>query len=82
MSAKEEKRLWGKVKDSLHSTNQNKINTVLYGGVDGFPYDYGYIVGFHIVREYVESHPNVTIEEWSKLSPKELYKKSGYVDSF
>lgn len=81
ISAEQEKKLWGKVKDSLHSTNSFKINNVLYGGKNGFPYNYGYFLGYRIVREFVENHPEATVEEWSKLSPKELYEKSGYEDS-
>lgn len=78
----EEEELWDKVKDSLHSTNSYKIDNVLYGGENGFPYNYGYNLGYKMVREYVESHPESTIEEWSELSPTELYEKSGYDDSF
>ncbi|MFC4559226.1 DUF2268 domain-containing putative Zn-dependent protease [Virgibacillus kekensis] len=82
MNADEEKKLWNKAKSVLHSTDRKKIHTVLFGGDKGFPSNFGYIVGYHIVRDYVESHPNTTIEEWSKLSPKELYEASGYEDSF
>ncbi|MFJ8261242.1 DUF2268 domain-containing putative Zn-dependent protease [Rummeliibacillus sp. NPDC094406] len=81
MNAEQEKRLWSKVKDSLYSTNRDEINTVLYGGRNDFPYIYGYLLGYQIVSEYVENHPEATTEEWSKLSPKELYEKSGYEDS-
>ncbi|HLR03032.1 MAG TPA: DUF2268 domain-containing putative Zn-dependent protease [Virgibacillus sp.] len=78
----EEEELWDKVKDSLHSANSYKIDNVLYGGENGFPYNYGYFLGYEMVRQYVENHPETTIEEWSKLSPTELYEKSGYGDSF
>ncbi|WP_158701555.1 DUF2268 domain-containing putative Zn-dependent protease [Lentibacillus sp. Marseille-P4043] len=81
VSAEQEKKLWGKVKESIHSTNLDKINTILYGGENGLPYNYGYFLGYQIVRRYVENHPGTTVEEWSKLSPKELYEKSGYEDS-
>src|SRR5699024_7007572 len=78
----EEGELWDKVKDSLHSTHSYEIDNVLYGGENGFPYNYGYFLGYEMVRQYVENHPEITIEEWSKLPPTELYEKSGYGDSF
>ncbi|HEU5140757.1 MAG TPA: DUF2268 domain-containing putative Zn-dependent protease [Bacillales bacterium] len=80
MKTKEESRLWNKIKDSLYTVDPEKMDTVLYGGKEGFPINFGYVVGYHIVRDYTESHPDSSIEDWSKLSPEKLYKKSGYGD--
>ncbi|GAA0614710.1 hypothetical protein GCM10009001_34980 [Virgibacillus siamensis] len=80
MSTEEEKKLWNTIKNPLHITDQEKIHNILYGGGKGFPTNFGYVAGYHIAREYAESHPNATIKEWSKLPPEELYKKSGYGD--
>lgn len=79
---KHEKRLWEKVKNSLDSTDPETVNTILYGGKDDIPQSYGYFLGYQIVQEYVERHPELTVDEWSQLSPEEIYKNSGYGDSF
>ncbi|MYL31281.1 MULTISPECIES: DUF2268 domain-containing putative Zn-dependent protease [Halobacillus] len=81
MDDEQEKQLWNRVKDSLGSTEDDLVNTVLYGDGNEFPYSFGYITGYHIVRDYVENHPETTVEEWTKLTPEVLYDKSGYEES-
>ena len=81
MKREQERTLWNEVKDSLDTTDRNQVDVVLYGGERDFPYNFGYITGYHIVREYAKNHPQATIEEWSKLSPEQLYEESGYEES-
>ena len=81
MDDEQEKKLWNQVKDSLDTTEHEQVNTVLYGDGTEFPYSFGYITGYHIVRDYAENHPETTIEEWTKLSPEVLYEESGYEES-
>ncbi|MYL71603.1 hypothetical protein GLW00_12115 [Halobacillus litoralis] len=81
MEDEQEKKLWNQVKSSLDTTENELVNTVLYGDGTEFPYSFGYIIGYHIVRNYADNHPETTIEEWTKLSPEILYEESGYEES-
>ncbi|WP_163527248.1 DUF2268 domain-containing putative Zn-dependent protease [Halobacillus ihumii] len=81
MGSKKERNLWNRVKDSLDTTDKNHVGSVLYGDGKEFPYNFGYIAGYHIVHEYAKNHPQATIEKWTKLSPEELYEQSGYEES-
>ena len=81
MDEAQEKKLWHQVKDSLDTTEQEQVNKVLYGYGTEFPNSFGYITGYHIVRKYAENHPETTIEEWTKLSPEQLYEESEYEET-
>lgn len=76
-SISKEQKLWRDVRKHLKSTTRSYENKVMFGGGE-FPVGFGYIVGYHIVKQYVKNHPGATIEDWSKISPEQLYQESGY----
>lgn len=67
ISIRSEQKDWKDVRKDLNSTDAASNDNVMFG-----------IVGYHIMKQYVKNHPGATIEDWSKISPEQLYKESGY----
>ncbi len=47
-----------------------------------FPNRYGYSEGYKMVKSYLDLHPNVTPEEWTALSAKEIFEKGNYLENY
>lgn len=43
-----------------------------------FPEWAGYTVGYRLVGAYLQTHPHVSVLDWTSLSPSALLKESGY----
>ncbi|MCA1011819.1 DUF2268 domain-containing putative Zn-dependent protease [Halobacillus halophilus] len=82
MGKEQEKALWKQAKSLLDSNDASRVNRVLYGEKGEYPPGFGYMAGYHIVEKYVENHPESSIEEWTKTPPEQLYRESGYEESF
>lgn len=39
-------------------------------------------IGFQILQDFINNHPNVSVEEWTRLSAKDLLEKSRYEERF
>ncbi|MFJ5764412.1 DUF2268 domain-containing putative Zn-dependent protease [Lysinibacillus sp. NPDC093210] len=72
---------WSKVVGDLDSTNFKRSQEINFGGVD-LPYSYGYSEGYKIVKSYLDLHPDVTPEEWTALSAKEIFEKGNYLEHY
>ncbi|MBP3039292.1 hypothetical protein J9303_07265 [Bacillaceae bacterium Marseille-Q3522] len=46
------------------------------------PYLYGYSEGYKMVKAYLELNPNVTPEEWTEMSAKEIFDKGNYAGKY
>ncbi|WP_286922966.1 MULTISPECIES: DUF2268 domain-containing putative Zn-dependent protease [Lysinibacillus] len=75
------KELWSKVEPDLNKYDLNRTSEILHGG-KGLPKGYGYIEGYKMVKSYLDLHPNVTPEEWTALSSKEIFEKGDYLEHY
>ncbi|MFJ7183173.1 DUF2268 domain-containing putative Zn-dependent protease [Lysinibacillus xylanilyticus] len=76
-----DKELWSKVEPDLNKYDNNRTSEILYGG-KGLPKGYGYSEGYKMVKSYLDLHPNVTPEEWTALSAKEIFEKGKYLENY
>lgn len=76
LSIEEEREFWWTVvKDDLYSTDLAYAKRITQENNWA-----GYAIGYHIVQEYIRTHPEVGIEEWTGLTARELFQDSGYED--
>ncbi|MFC9541854.1 DUF2268 domain-containing putative Zn-dependent protease [Lysinibacillus sp. NPDC056959] len=75
------KELWSKVEPDLNNYDFNRTLEILHGG-KGLPIGYGYSEGYKMVKSYLDLHPNVTPEEWTALSSKEIFEKGNYLEHY
>ncbi len=82
-SSDDEENYWSQIQDSLSrdAYNPQFNQTVMFGG-NGFPANFGYALGFEIVQDFLKNNPDVTVGEWTALSPEELFEKSRFVERF
>lgn len=72
---------WADVAADLDKPDLNRALDIIRGGND-LPYQYGYSEGYKMVKSYLDLHPNVSIEEWTALSPKEIFEKGNYLENY
>lgn len=72
---------WSKVVGDLDSTNFKRSQQINFGGND-LPYSYGYSEGYKMVKSYLDLHQNVTPEEWTALSAKEIFEGGNYLEHY
>ena len=75
------KELWSKVEPDLNNYDLKRALEILHGG-KGLPTAYGYSEGYKMVKSYLDLHPNVTPEEWTALSSKEIFEKGNYLQHY
>jgi len=72
---------WSKVVGDLDSTSFKRSQQIIVGGVD-LPNRYGYGEGYKMVKSYLDLHPDVTPEEWTALSAKEIFEGGNYLEHY
>ncbi|MGE7909811.1 DUF2268 domain-containing putative Zn-dependent protease [Lysinibacillus xylanilyticus] len=72
---------WSKIALDLEKVDLNRSLEILDGG-NGFPRLYGYGEGYRMVKSYLDLHPNVTPEEWTALTAKEIFEKGNYLENY
>ena len=72
---------WSKIVGDLEKRDLNRASEINLGG-NGLPYEYGYSEGYKMVKSYLDLHPNVTPEEWTALSAKEIFEKGNYLENY
>ncbi|WP_164670804.1 DUF2268 domain-containing putative Zn-dependent protease [Virgibacillus doumboii] len=72
---------WSKIEPDLNKTDGKRTSEILFGG-DNLPSGYGYSEGFKMVKSYLELHPNLSPEEWTGISAKEIYESGHYADNY
>lgn len=75
-----DQELWSQVEPYLDSNDREKILEIIYGG-DSLPKDYGLSEGYKIVQAYLETEPNATVDEWSAISPQEIFENGNYLEN-
>lgn len=82
LSEKEERKQWERISAQRDSTDSLLKSNYMVGDNEGTPTWTGYTIGYHIVQSYLETHPDVSIQAWTELSPEELLAQSGYPDEY
>ncbi|MEK5333611.1 DUF2268 domain-containing putative Zn-dependent protease [Lysinibacillus sp. FSL W8-0992] len=72
---------WSKVVGDLDSPDFKRSQEIIFGG-DDLPSSYGYSEGYKMVKSYLKLHPDVTPEEWTALSAKEIFEKGNYLEHY
>nr|WP_246832152.1 MULTISPECIES: DUF2268 domain-containing putative Zn-dependent protease [unclassified Viridibacillus] len=72
---------WSKVALDLEKYDLNRALEIILGG-NGLPLYYGYSEGYKMVKSYLDLNPNVTPEEWTALSSKEIFEKGNYLENY
>ncbi|QOY34165.1 DUF2268 domain-containing protein [Anaerobacillus isosaccharinicus] len=71
---------WCKVKKYLDVKGKEKHDPFLYGDRSGrgFPKWFGYCTGYLIVKDYLEKHKDISMNELLKIETKEILSESGF----
>lgn len=72
---------WNKIEPDLQTYDLKRAQEILIGG-NGLPYNYGYSEGYNMVRTYLNKHPDITPEEWTGLTSKEIYEEGNYIENY
>ncbi|WP_342506828.1 DUF2268 domain-containing putative Zn-dependent protease [Sporosarcina sp. FSL K6-2383] len=76
------KEYWSKIQSYLESTATREIDEMKFGGSSGLPNNYGYSEGYKMIRSYLNLHPNMTVEEWTSKSSKEIFEEGNYIANY
>lgn len=76
------KEYWSRIEPNLEGSVTDQIYEILIGGTNGFPNYYGYSEGYKMVRSYLKLHPEMTVEEWTSKSPKEIFEEGNYMANY
>lgn len=74
---------WSKVEPYLEDLATTEfVHEIVEGGTNGFPQNYGYSEGYKMIRSYLKLHPNMTVEEWTSKSSKEIFEEGNYISNY
>ncbi|MDL4839477.1 DUF2268 domain-containing protein [Aquibacillus rhizosphaerae] len=78
-SPSQEEATWNLLNENIDSTDYSIIDD-LFNGVrsKGIPDRSNYKIGYAIMTNFIQKNPDITILEWSKMSPIEILEKSNY----
>ena len=66
-----EKFVWNMIEDRL-DMRDGEFNMKMAVGDDHVPFGSVYTIGYRIVQEFLNNHPELTLSEWTDLEPIEL----------
>ncbi len=76
------KEYWSKIEPYLERSATREFQEMVIDGSNGFPLNYGYSEGYKMIRSYLNLHPNMTVEEWTSKSPKEIFEDGNYIANY
>ncbi|MFS0688800.1 DUF2268 domain-containing putative Zn-dependent protease [Sporosarcina sp. 179-K 8C2 HS] len=77
------KEHWSKIEPYLDSVATPEIiDEMIQGSSNGLPNYYGYSEGYKMIRSYLSLHPEMTVEEWTSKSPKEIFEEGNYIANY
>ncbi len=68
-----EDQIWRSLQEHLDSTDLNFAKELTQD-----EYWSGYAIGYHIVQVFMYNHPDVSIDQWTDMSSKDILDDSGY----
>ncbi|WP_316568934.1 DUF2268 domain-containing putative Zn-dependent protease [Neobacillus sp. YIM B06451] len=75
------KDYWSKVAIDLEKFDGKRSLEIIMGGKD-LPRFYGYSEGYKMVKSYLDLNPNLSPEEWTAISSKEIFEKGKYQENY
>ncbi|MEK4868180.1 DUF2268 domain-containing putative Zn-dependent protease [Niallia sp. FSL W8-1348] len=75
------KDLWKQIEPDLQKIDYSRTSQILNGGKQ-FPSSYGYSEGYNMLKSYLYLHPDLTPEEWTGISGKEIYEEGNYIEHY
>jgi uncharacterized protein YjaZ len=81
LTPEQERNQWQVMQKYLHARSPDTQQKFMFGGLVGgnhVPRWTGYTIGFHIVQSYLQKHPEVTVDEWTRMDAHDLLDQSGY----
>ncbi|MFD1205697.1 DUF2268 domain-containing putative Zn-dependent protease, partial [Sporosarcina contaminans] len=73
---------WSKVEPYLENSLTGEFQDMAINGTHGFPKYYCYSEGYKMIRSYLNLYPDMTVEEWTSKSPKEIFEESNYIANY
>lgn len=81
LSAEEEARQWRAIEPLLDTPDPDyTLHSRFFFGdpQQGIPAFTGYTIGYHIVQQYLKTHPHESVTGWTTMDPAALLAASGY----
>lgn len=78
LSPHQEAAQWERMSSDLTSQAPELIEKYLFIRPSGVPRWAGHTIGYHIVHNYREAHPEATLDEWTHLDAATMLDESGY----
>ncbi|MEK5055013.1 DUF2268 domain-containing putative Zn-dependent protease [Niallia circulans] len=72
---------WNQIEPDLFQEDPYRAAEIISGG-NGLPYNYGYNVGYQMMRSYLDLHPDLTPQEWTALGAREIYEEGKYNEHY
>ncbi|CAM5622456.1 Zn-dependent protease [Bacillus circulans] len=72
---------WNQIEPDLFQEDSYRAAEIISGG-NGLPYNYGYNVGYQMMRSYLDLHPDFTPQEWTALGAREIYEEGKYNEHY
>lgn len=77
ISENEEKNIMKWINEKRYTYEREDV-LQFSSGNDVIPRWSDYKIGFVIMQEFIQKHPVVSVEEWTKMAPDEILERSGY----
>ncbi|MEL6760637.1 MAG: DUF2268 domain-containing putative Zn-dependent protease, partial [Myxococcota bacterium] len=79
LSATQEAEVWGRMTESLNSTDPSVVWSYVFGSKDkDIPKYSGYTIGYRIVQSYLDQHPRSSVQTWTYMDAEDLLRESRY----
>ena len=81
LSGIKEHMVWEKIKQNLHSKDEQLIMKMIIGDSD-IPFLSLYSMGYCIMQEFLKNNSDVSILEWTDMKPEDIMSRSKYDEKF
>ena len=72
-------KVWNIFKENLNSTDTEITQDFHNGNArKGIPTWSKYKIGYQIMKSFLDENPDVTLEDWTRMTAKDIYSKSAY----
>ena len=80
LSPSQEQGLWRGMRPQLDDSliYQPRLLVVWFLGAGGVPHGTGYVIGYHIVKDYLARHPHASAAGLATVDAKTILSGSGY----
>jgi uncharacterized protein YjaZ len=79
LTSRQEREAWRTIRRHLSASSAQLLQGLMFGGTEGVPRWGGYTIGFAIVQDYLTSHSDLTVSQWTDLGAAGIVRESPYV---